>query len=74
MDWYSIIRHSVDSKIMVRFPKKVLLVKAQELQQKYLASCLREGVQPEYVEITPAWIDQWLHEYRISHRVPNRKY
>ena len=29
MEWYSIIRHSVDTKIMVRFPKAVLLVKAQ---------------------------------------------
>ena len=24
MEWYSIIRHSVDTKIMVRFPKQVL--------------------------------------------------
>ena len=35
MLWYSIIRHSVDVKIMCRFPKKVLLVKAQMLQQDY---------------------------------------
>ena len=26
--WYSMVRHSVDVKIMCRFPKKVLLVKA----------------------------------------------
>ena len=27
IDWYSKLRHSVNCKIMCRFPKKVLLVK-----------------------------------------------
>ena len=35
MIWYGIVRHSVDTKIMCRFPKKVLLVKAKSLQQDY---------------------------------------
>ena len=52
MEWYSIIRHSVDVKIMVRFPKQVLLVKAQMLQQEYCASCLRNSVQPEPLDIS----------------------
>ena len=66
MDWYSTIRHSVDCKIMVRFPKKVLLVKAEMLQQEYLASCLKNDVQPDSVLITPGWIDGLLTEYLIS--------
>jgi len=33
--WYNIVRHSVDVKIMCRFPKKVILVKAVMLQQDY---------------------------------------
>ena len=74
MEWYSIIRHSVDVKIMVRFPKQVLLVKAQMLQQEYCASCLRNSVQPEPLDISMKWVNGVLHEYRISHRVPNRKY
>ena len=32
VEWYSIIRHSVDVKVTCRFPKNVLLVKAQMLQ------------------------------------------
>ena len=35
MEWWSIIRHSVDTKIMVRIPKHVLFVKAQQLQCEY---------------------------------------
>ena len=34
MEWCIMIRHSVDVKIMVRFPKNVLLVKAQMLQEE----------------------------------------
>ena len=72
--WYSIIRHSVNVKIMCRFPKKVLLVKAQMLQQDYYASCLRHGVVSEHVEIIGAWLNDLLHEYRSSSRRPNRKF
>ena len=57
---------------MVRFPKQVLLVKAQMLQQEYLVACLRRSVQPEPVEIGIKWVDQLLQEYRITARVPNR--
>ena len=74
MEWYNTIRHSVDCKIMVRFPKKVLLVKAQMLQQEYVVACLKRDVQPECLDISHKWLLRLLHEYRISHRVPNRKY
>jgi len=74
MEWYGIIRHSVDTKVMVRFPKLVLLVKAQMLQQEYCAMCLRKSIQPEPVEITMRWVNTVLQEYRISHLQPNRKY
>ena len=74
MEWYSSIRHSVDVKIMVRFPKQVLLVKAQMLQQEYCALCLRQSIQVEPVDITMNWVNGVLHEYRLTHRVPNRKY
>ena len=53
--WYSIVRHSVNVKIMCRFPKKVLLVKAIMLQQDYYATCMRNGVEPEHVLIYSAW-------------------
>ena len=59
---------------MVRFPKQVLLVKAQMLQQEYCASRLRTSVQPQPLDISMKWVNCVLHEYRISHRVPNRKY
>ena len=40
MMWYNIIRHSVDVKLMVRFPKQVLLVKAHELYRQYLRALI----------------------------------
>mgnify|MGYP003310695744 CR=1 FL=1 len=74
MEWYNMIRHSVDCRIMVRFPKKVLLVKAQMLHEAYCAQCLLHYVAPEPVVICGRWLNQLLDEYRIADRVPNRKY
>ena len=74
MDWYSTIRHSVGSNIMVRCPKQVLVVKGQMLQQEYLAACLRRSVQPEPVEMNSKWVTSLLNEYRISNLLPNRTY
>ena len=74
MLWYSIIRHSVDTKIMCRFPKQCLLVKAKSIQQDYYVSCIKRKVPVEHVEITGNWLNKLLAEYRISSRVPNRKF
>ena len=74
MEWYSIIRHSVDTKIMVRFPKAVLLVKAQMLQQDYLAACLKRDIKPERLNIYGKWLNSVLAEYRITQRRPSRKF
>ena len=74
MDWYSIVRHSVDTKIMCRFPKQVLLMKAKQFQEDYYVACLKHGVEPERVEINGGWLNRLLGEYRISSRVPNRKF
>ncbi len=74
MEWYGIIRHSVDTKFMVRFPKHCLLIKAQMLQQEYCAACLRSSTVVDPVEITMRWLNQLLHEYRISELRPNRKF
>ena len=74
MEWYSRIRHSVNCKIMVRFPKAVLLVKAQMLQQEYIAASFRRQLDPEPVKINGRWLNDLLREYRISDRKPNRKF
>ena len=68
------IRHSVDCKIMVRFPKNVLLVKAKMMQEECVASCLRNGSTPEAVEVSSRWLNDMLREYRISDLKPNRKF
>ena len=74
MVWYSIVRHSVDVKIMCRFPKKVLMVKAHMLQQDYYAACLTEKVEAEHVQVDGPWLNALLAEYRLSSRKPNRKF
>ena len=74
MEWWSIIRHSVDTKIMVRIPKAVFLTKAKQLQCEYLAECLKHNVIPEHVEVNHRWLNRLLATYRISHRRPNRKF
>ena len=54
--WYSIVRHSVDVKIMCRFTKKVLLVNAMMLQQDYYVSRLKNKVAPERVHVNARWL------------------
>ena len=74
MLWYSTVRHSVDVKIMCRFPKQVLLVKAQMLQLDYYTACLKKRVEPEHVQVDGRWLNELLAEYRLSSRKPNRKF
>ena len=74
IDWYSKLRHSVNIKLMCRLPMKVLLVKAQMLQQDYVVSCLKAGCQPERVDINGRWLRHFCHEYRLAVRQPNRKF
>jgi hypothetical protein len=74
MLWYNVIRHSVDCKIMVRFPKKAFLLKALQLQQDYIAACLRNSSTPSHFRIDGRWLCRLLAAERISHRKPNRKY
>ena len=59
---------------MCRFPKRVLLVKAQMLQHDYYTACLKHNTQPEHVQINGAWLRDFLIEYRLSSRKPNRKF
>ena len=74
MVWYSIVRHSVDVKIMCRCPKKVLLVKAKMLHQDYYTACLKQKVEPEHVQVDGRWLNQLLAEYRCSSRQPHCKF
>ena len=72
--WYSIVRHSVDVKIMCRFPKLAFKLKAQSLYQEYIISSLHKGIQPETVTINDRWVNDWLVEHRLTQRQPNRKW
>ena len=72
--WYSMGRHSVDVKIMCRFPKHVLLVKAWQFQQEYVVACLERGIAPEAVIINERWVNGWLVENRLTQTKPNRKW
>ena len=72
--WYNMVRHSVNVKIMCRFPKLAFKAKARMLYEEYVIICLHRGVQPETVYITDHWVDDWLIEHRLTQRQPNRKW
>ena len=72
--WYSLVRHSVNTKIMCRFPKMAFKVKAQQLYQEYVIECLHRGIQPETVNINDRWVNEFLVENRLTQRKPNRKW
>ena len=55
-------------------PEKVMLVKAQVIQQDYYAACLKEKVEAEHVQVDGPWLNALLAEYRLSSRKPNRKF
>ena len=71
--WYDIIRHSVDVKIMCRFPKLAFKVKARQLYHEYILCCLNLGEDPDNVNITDRWVDDWLRQHKLTQRQPNRK-
>ena len=50
------------------------MVKAKALQQDYYVSCLKRKLPVEHVEIDGRWLNILLAEYRLSSRVPNRKF
>ena len=70
--WYSIVRHSVDVKIMCRFPKPAFKMKAQQLYQEYIIRCLGQMIKPETVIINDRWVNDWLIESRLTQRQLNR--
>ena len=74
IEWWSTIRHSVDTNIMVRIPKALFLTKANELQCEYLAACSKHNVRPEHVDVTHRWLNRYLATYRIASQRPNRKF
>ena len=74
MEWYNTIRHSVDCKLMTRFPKRVLLAQARMLQVEYYKSCLTNNLEPESVHISKTWLNRFMDEYAIASRRPNRKF
>ena len=73
-EWFSIMRHSVDVKLMCRFPKQCLMMKAIQLQQDYHVACAKKGQLAETVVVSPNWLRGWMAEYRVSSRRPNRKF
>ena len=73
-EWFSVLRHSVDFRVMTRFPPKLVELKAKQLVQDYIAACLKEGVQPDPPIISGHWLKDWQLEYRVSFRRPSRKF
>ena len=52
---------------------KLVMVKAAQLVQDYVAECLRRGVQPDPPSLHSHWLRGWRRQYRVSLRRPNRK-
>ena len=73
-EWFSILRHSLDCKVMTRFPPKLVELKAKSLVEEYVAACLKEGIEPNPPMITSHWLKDWQTEFRVSFRRPNRKF
>ena len=69
-EWFSVLRNSV----AVRIPPKLVMVKAAQLVEDYVKECLLRGVQPDPPSISSQWMKEWLSQYRVRLRRPNRKY
>lgn len=73
-EWFSVMRHSIDYKVLTRFPPTLVELKAKQLVQDYVAACLNAGVEPQPPTISWHWLKAWRMEYRVSFRRPNRKF
>ena len=73
-EWFSVLRHSIDTKVMTRFPPKLVELKAKELIVSYVEACFKNGLTPNPPVVTGKWLAEWRYEYRVSFRKPNRKF
>ena len=58
--WFDILRHSMDTKLMIRVPKKLLLHKANEFYNHYIASSITHGQDFESVKINNKWVAKFM--------------
>ncbi len=68
--WFTSLRRSVTTRI----PRRVVENKARALVEDYIGGHARRGLQADVPAISPQWIREWMREYRVSLRQPNRKW
>ena len=85
-EWWSSIRYAIDWKALVhsrrshgkkhlaRFPRSLLRLKVQQLQEFLAYSCLVSGNPVQSIKSDSWWFKRWEDEYGLSMRKANRKY
>ena len=61
-EWFSVMRYSLDTRVMTRFPPKLIEFKAKELIVSYVEECFNTGVKPNPPVITGHWLAEWQYE------------
>ncbi|MCP4241726.1 MAG: hypothetical protein GY772_14295 [bacterium] len=69
-DWFTSLRRSVTCRI----PRKALENKAKAIVDDYIVKHARRGQRADAPVINAAWVGQWMLQYRVSLRCPNRKW
>ena len=85
-EWFTGIRYAIDWKQLMadnrsrgrkhlcRFPRSVLVLKAQQLFQDYAYSCLLNGQRVVSAKPDSWWCKRWEEDHGLSLRMANRKY
>ena len=73
-EWFVSMRHSLDYKVLTRFPRLLLRAKLLELTQAYCTECLLNGTCPKVPRYTAGWFDLWQDDFNVTLRRPNRKF
>ena len=85
-EWFTGIRYAIDWKQLMadnrsrgrkhlcRFPRSVLVLKAQQLFQDYTYSCLLNGQSVVSAKPDSWWCKRWEEDHGLSLRMANRKY
>ncbi|XP_078676582.1 uncharacterized protein LOC144913644 [Branchiostoma floridae x Branchiostoma belcheri] len=68
--WFVDVRGSLKA----RLPKKVFVLKCQQLYEEYLQQNNLHPAEDERVKFSDKWIQGWLEEFRVSLKHPNKRF
>ena len=64
----------VRTSLKGRLPRSILISKAKQIYEEYCDIKRQGGEEPDQLQFTNRWLNEWCKEYRISLKHPNKRF